>query len=239
MTSLAETSRGTRSARVVSVLGGTGLQLLRRLDTLLAAALLAFGLRVIPDKWLCGEVTCRAPRDAVMMALFTITVALAIAFVFWRVTRRWWERVLVLVAAAYVSNQLPVWLRRHGSWNITRERGSRCEVTYGMRQDEVRRRCGAPTYWCEGPKHLEPLNQWNPVAPSRVLVQGRCLRRSLDHLRLRGRSRQRQGHLPGSPGEDAASRLRVLGTVRRARRWKRALTWLRLGKLKDLVGGKA
>lgn len=146
------------------MVGGTVVQLLKRLDTLLAAALVAFGLRVVPGRWLCAEMTCRSPRDAVVMTLFTITVALAIAFVFWRVTSRWWARVLVLVAAAYASNQLPVWLGRHGSWNITGERGSRCEVTYGMRQDEVRRRCGAPTYWCEGPKHIEALNQWNPAA---------------------------------------------------------------------------
>jgi hypothetical protein len=138
--------------------------LLKRLDTLLAAALLAFGLRVIPDRWLCAEVTCQSPRDAVVLALFTVTVALGIAFVLWHVTGRWWTRVLVLVAAVYASNQLPVWLGRRGTWNIAGESGTRCEVTYGMRQDEVRRRCGAPAFWCEGPKHIEALNQWNPTA---------------------------------------------------------------------------
>jgi hypothetical protein len=98
------------------------------------------------------------------MALFTVAVALGIAFALWRVTGRWWSRVLVLVAAVYASNQLPVWLGRNGTWSIAGDNDRHCEVTYGIPQDEVRRRCGAPTYWCEGPKHIEPLNQWNPAA---------------------------------------------------------------------------
>lgn len=139
-------------------------RLVKRVDTLLAAALLAFGMRVIPDRWLCAEVTCQAPQDVVVRALFIATAAVAAALVLWRMTSRWWARTLVLVVSAYAAIQLPVWLGRHGSWSISAESGGRCEVTFGMHREEVRVRCGAPSYSCEGPKWVEASNLWNPVA---------------------------------------------------------------------------
>jgi hypothetical protein len=139
------------------------LRLADRLDTLAAAALLTFGLQVVPQRLLCEEVTCASLRDKVLCAAFVVLAGLALTVALWRTTRRWWARVGVVVAALYVSNQLPVWLGRNGRWRLVRDDGRTCTVNFHMPRDAVRGLCGAPTHSCEGPKYIEPQGLWNPV----------------------------------------------------------------------------
>lgn len=136
---------------------------LKRLDTIVAAALLAIGLMPVPAGWLCSEASCSSIRDIVILVTFTVGSAIAITALLWRTTRRWWTRVLALPLAAYASAQLQAVLAHHGSWALVGEVGAPCVVRSGLPQDEVRRACGAPTYWCEGPKFIESAGSWNPL----------------------------------------------------------------------------
>ncbi len=136
---------------------------LKRLDTILAAALVAIGLMPLPAGWLCAEASCRSTGDTVLLVAFTVGSAIGIGALLWRATRRWWTRVLALPLAAYAGVQLSAILAHHGSWALVAEPGARCVVHGGAPQDEVHRSCGEPTYRCEGPKFIESTGSWNPL----------------------------------------------------------------------------
>ena len=135
----------------------------KRLDTIVAAALLAIGLTPVPAGWLCSEASCNSTADTVILVAFTVGSAIGIAALLWRATHRWWTRVLALPLAGYAGVQLEAALAHHGSWALVGEVGAPCVARGGAPQDEVRRACGAPTYWCQGPKFIESADSWNPL----------------------------------------------------------------------------
>jgi hypothetical protein len=172
---------------------------LKRLDTVVAAALLAIGLMPVPAGWLCSEASCRSAVDTVILVAFTVGSAVVIVALLWRTTRRWWTRVLALPLAAYAGVQLQAFLAHHGSWALVGELGARCVVRGGAPQDEVHRSCGEPTYRCEGTKFIEPARSWNPLELTVCGFSGDVYRDRLVTYDCRGRVARVEGFDPGPP----------------------------------------
>ena len=137
------------------------MHLLKRLDLVIAALLSGVAVAPVSSAYLCAESSCRSPSDA---ARFYGLGALAIAFAsiaFWRI-RGWALRVLVLVVSLYASYIVPTLAERHGRWTVQADSRS-CLVNAGDARDEIRHRCGGPTYACRGPKNVD-TDLWNPFS---------------------------------------------------------------------------
>ncbi len=173
---------------------------LKRLDTVVAAALIAIGLTPVPAGWVCAEASCQSARDRVALAAFTLASAIAIAALLWRITRRWWSRAVALPLAAYAAVQLWTVLRHHGRWSVVREDGTNCAVRAGTPQNEIRRACGAPAYRCEGPKFVDSGSFWNPLELEVCGFMGDVYRARLVIYDCRGRVALVEGFDRARPG---------------------------------------
>jgi uncharacterized membrane protein YciS (DUF1049 family) len=89
--------------------------LLRRLDVVISATLVGVAVASISSAYLCAESSCRSFTDAAKFyALGLATVAIA-GTAFW-LTRRWYLRIVLFVAALYASYLIPQRTGRHGPW---------------------------------------------------------------------------------------------------------------------------
>jgi hypothetical protein len=172
---------------------------LKRLDTIVAAAMVGVSVAPASSAWLCAESSCRSPFDTALfyaVALLTVTAA---AWMLWVRTRRWWTRALTLVAARYASAVVPAWIWRHGRWTVPLERRSSCVVRIGAQRDEVHRVCGAASYWCRGPKHVESTSLWNPLSLEVCGFAGEVYGGRLVAYDCRGRVADVTGFYAGPP----------------------------------------
>jgi hypothetical protein len=137
------------------------MRLLRRLDVLIAAALCGAAVAPIASAYWCAESSCRSLPDAVQFYSLGIATAAITATAFWRI-RRWPLRIVLMAAALYASYLIPRWTERHGRWTVHVDSRS-CSVHAGVTRDEIRRKCGGPSYVCRGPKNVDS-DFWNPFS---------------------------------------------------------------------------
>lgn len=141
---------------------GMTLNLLKRIDLVLAAVLVGTAVAPISSAYLCAEASCKSTPDiAKFYGLGILAIALA-AILFSRI-RRWPVRILVLVTVLYSSYLVPTWIGRHGRWIVQTQSGAECLVHAGIAADDIRRKCGEATYWCRGPKWADS-DPWNPFS---------------------------------------------------------------------------
>jgi hypothetical protein len=135
--------------------------LLKRLDLVIAAVLVGAAVAPISSGYLCTESSCRSLFDTAKFYGLGI-LAFALAAVLFSRIRRWPLRVLVFAGALYSNYVVPTWSGRHGRWIVQAQSGAECLVHAGMAPDDVRRKCGKPSYWCRGPKWIDS-GPWYPL----------------------------------------------------------------------------
>ena len=141
-----------------------GIAALKRLDTLLAAALGGYCAGSLAQARLCDDTSCSSSVGTAVYLAVVALGAVGTALVLWRYTRRWWSRAVILAVAFYAVLIVPPLIWTHGRWAVRSTAGASCVVRAGAPTEKVHRDCGAPSYGCDGPKFIGTDKWWNPVA---------------------------------------------------------------------------
>ncbi len=127
---------------------------LKRLDTLLAAALGGYCTGSAAQAWLCDDTSCTSSLGAAIYLTVVALGAVGTALLLWRYTRRWWSRATVLAIAFYATLIVPPLIWAQGRWTVRPAAGARCVVRAGAPTENVHRDCGDPSYGCDWPKFI-------------------------------------------------------------------------------------
>jgi hypothetical protein len=139
---------------------------LKRLDTLLAAALGGYCAGSAAQAWLCDDTSCTSSLGTAIYFTVVALCAVGSALLLWRYTRRWWSRAAVLAITFYATLIVPPLIWAQGRWTVRPAAGARCVVRAGAPTENVHRDCGTPSYGCDGPKFIASESWWNPFAIS-------------------------------------------------------------------------
>jgi len=145
----------------ISMVPSPLIKFLKRIDLLIAALLLGSAVAPVSSAYLCAESSCKSAPDMILFYGLWLVTTLITAVLLWRI-RGWPVRTFVLMASLYATYVVPIRIERHGRWRIqlvSRE----CLVRAGAMEDEIRRKCGIPSYVCRGPKNIDS-DLWNPFS---------------------------------------------------------------------------